>query len=177
MSHGPWQYMALSARHIYILKLPWVAFLVAILWMKNAARNKKISSAPGSRVVNLRLDKLGRAGPFPPANLSGLGRAGRARILAGPGRAVQAQNFCGPGRAVFRQYSAKISPILRHFLKEQCLILNELIIKFKFSVKNLMKIRIEIKLGMTGPARPRISALQRFTTLPGSVTKNSPYEN
>ena len=28
------------------------------------------------RVVNLRLDKLGRAGPFRPANLSGLGRAG-----------------------------------------------------------------------------------------------------
>ena len=37
-------------------------------------------------VVNLRLDKLGRAGPFRPANLSGLGRAGRARISVGPGR-------------------------------------------------------------------------------------------
>ena len=38
-----------------------------------------------SMVVNLRLDKLGRVGPFRPANLSGLGRAGRARISAGPG--------------------------------------------------------------------------------------------
>ena len=28
------------------------------------------------RVVNPRLDKSGRAGPFRPANLSGLGRAG-----------------------------------------------------------------------------------------------------
>ena len=28
------------------------------------------------RVVNLRLDKSGRAGPLRPANLSGLGRAG-----------------------------------------------------------------------------------------------------
>ena len=30
--------------------------------------------------------------------------------------------------------------------------------KFKFSLKNLLKIRIEIKLGMTGPARLGISA-------------------
>ena len=53
---------------------------------------------PTARVVNLRLDKSGRAG-----NLSGLGQA------------VQAQNFCGPGL-------------------------------------------IEIKLGMTGPARLRTLA-------------------
>ena len=108
------------------------------------------------RVVNLRLDKLGRAGPFRPANLSGLGRAGRARISAGPGRAVQAQNFCGPGRflPIFREDFANI----RLFLKEQYLILNDLSIKFKFSLKNLLKIRIEIKLSMTGPARPEISA-------------------
>ena len=39
-----------------------------------------------TRVVYLRLDELGRAGPFPPENLSGLGRAGRARISVGPGR-------------------------------------------------------------------------------------------
>ena len=58
----------------------------------------------GTRVVNLRLDKSGRAGLI------------------------------------------------------KCLIWNELIIKFKFSFKNLLKIRIEIKLGMTGPARLRISA-------------------
>ena len=43
------------------------------------------STIPGTRVVNLRLDKLGRA-----ANLSGL------------------------GRAVFCQCSGKISPIFRH---------------------------------------------------------------
>ena len=41
-------------------------------------------------------------------------------------------------------------------------------IKFKFSLKNLSKIRIEIKLGITGPARLRISAgpgryVPRFT--------------
>ena len=102
-----------------------------------------------TRVVNLRLDKLGRSGPQILVDWAG---------PVGPefhlGRAVQAQNFCRPGRAVFCQYSAKISPIFRHFLKQQCVIWNELIIKFKFSLKNLSKIRIEIKLGMTGPARP-----------------------
>ena len=40
---------------------------------------------------------------------------------AGQGRAVQAKNFCGSGRAVFFQYSAKISPIFRHFFKNNAL--------------------------------------------------------
>ena len=65
-----------------------------------------------SRVVNLRLDKSGRAGPFRPANLSGLGRAGPVGPEFQLGRAVQAQNFCGPGRflPIFREDFADIPP-------------------------------------------------------------------
>ena len=46
-----------------------------------------------SRVVNLRLDKSGRAGPFRPANLSGLGRAGPFRLQNSAGRAVFLQQY------------------------------------------------------------------------------------
>ena len=96
------------------------------------------------RVVNLSLDELGRAGPVGPS--SPKISVGRAVFLP-----------------IFREDFANILP----FFKEQRLIWNKLIIKFKFSLKNLSKIRIEIKLGMTGPAWLRISAgpgryVQRF---------------
>ena len=73
----------------------------------------------------------------------------RARISAGPGRSGSKILRAGPGRflRIFREDFANI----RHFLKEPYLILNELLIKFKFSLKNLLKILIEIKLSMTGP--------------------------
>ena len=121
-------------------------------YKRNLTGFKLSVSVIAYRVVNPRLDKSGRAGPVRPENLSGLGRA------------VQAQNFCGPGRAVFCEYSAKILPISAIFLNEQYLILNELLIKFKFSLKNLLKILIEIKLSMTGP-RFQPGPAQRFTTL------------
>ena len=87
----------------------------------------------------------------------------RPKIFAS--RAVSAKTFCGTGC---------FSPIFRHFLKEQFLILNELIIRFKFSLKHLLKIRMEMKLCLTGPKflragplRPEIShgPAQRFRTL------------
>ena len=53
-----------------------------------------------------------RAGTFRPANLSALGRSGPNFSWAGPFRPK-----ISAGRAVFSQYSAKSSPILRHFLK------------------------------------------------------------
>ena len=88
--------------------------------------------------------------------MSGLGWAGGARISTGPRRSGPKFLRAGPGRflPIFREDFANIWL----FLKEQYLILNELLIKFKFSLKNLLKIRIEIKLSMTGPARPEISA-------------------
>ena len=54
-----------------------------------------------SRVVNLRLDKSGRAGPFRPANLSGLGRAGPVGPefqlgRAGPFRLQNSAGRAGP---------------------------------------------------------------------------------
>ena len=69
-----------------------------------------------TRVVNLRLEKLGRAG------------------RSGPLKSRK-----------FRKYSV--------IFLEEGLIWNELI-KFKFSFKNLSKMRIEIKSAMTGQAGP-----------------------
>ena len=49
-------------------------------------------------------------------------------------------NFCGPARTVFCQYSAKISPIFRHFFERTTLNLkwvnNKVQIFFKKSLKN-----------------------------------------
>ena len=80
---------------------------------------------------------------------AGPGRWGRNFSWAGPGRSGPKFLRAGPGRflRIFREDFANI----RHFLNEQYLILNELLIKFKFSLKNLLKILIEIKLSMTGP--------------------------
>ena len=100
-----------------------------IFWPKFKLKN---------RVVNLRLHKLGRTGPVGPEFQ--LSRAGPFRPKISAGRA--GSFFANIPRRFF-QYPP--------FLKEQYLILNELLIKFKFSLKNLSKIRIEIKLSMTGP--------------------------
>ena len=102
---------------------------------------------PPTRVVNPRLAKSGRAVPARKFEWTG---PGRNFSRAGPGRSSPKFLRAGPGR-FFCEYSAKILPISAIFLNEQYLILDELLIKFKFSLKNLLKILIEIKLSMTGP--------------------------
>ena len=95
---------------------------------------------PGSRVVNLRLDKLGRVVPACKFKWTGPGQAGRAK------------NFCGPGRflPIYREDFAYISSFFeRIMLNLKCV---------NKKVQILSKIRIEIKFGMNGPARLRISA-------------------
>ena len=117
-------------------------------------KNRSCSLILKIRVVNLRLDKLGRAVPARKFKWTGPGRSGPNSNWAGPFR----PKFLWAGPAVFANIPRRFRRYSAIFLKEQCLIWNELIIKIKFSLKNHSKIRIEIKLGMTGPARLRISA-------------------
>ena len=93
----------------------------------------------------------------------------RKIFLSKPQKYSKPQNNCsqgcksqawqiGPGRSGPQIWVDWTFSNIRLFLNEQYLILNELLIKFKFSLKNLSKIRIGIKLlklfaGRAGPGR------------------------